>query len=115
MTKNRDPSSDDELIARLRAAAGPEPVTHDPYLDLPVAHEVHVADDQTCADLSHRCGAAGRRPSAVQGYFDVEVTEPVACELCSGHEGSHRAGFSQTRFRHHWRAFEWSDQSRAST
>lgn len=112
MSEHRDTSSDDELIARLRAAAGPEP-TQDPFMSLPVAQEESVPGDESCPEVGARCNAPGRRPLAVSGYFDVQVTEPVACELRAGHPGNHRACFTRSRVRHHWHAFGWADQSTA--
>lgn len=115
MTEQHRSPGDDQLIARLRAAAGPESAHHDPYLDLPVAEEVDVEGDQACPDVGERCNAPGRRKLPVQGYFDVAVTEPVKCELRTGHPGPHRASFARTRVLHHWHALEWEDAPSASS
>lgn len=109
MTDHHDPSSDEELMARLRAAAGPEKPQHDPLFDLPLAREVDAEGDESVPDPGERCKAQARRPVA-EGYFNVEVSEPVACELRTGHEGSHRASFTRSRVLHRWHAFEWSDR-----
>lgn len=112
MTHNHDSTGDDELIARLKAAAGPErPVDADPYLYLPIAHEERVPGDQTCPDVAARCNASARRPLAVPGYFDVPATEPVSCELRAGHPGAHSGGFTRTRVRRRWHAFTWPEQA----
>lgn len=110
MTEHRDASSDDELIARLRGAAGSDRPKHDPLMDLPIAAQTRVSEDQAWPDAAERCNAPGRRPIAIQGYFDVPVTEPVTCELRSGHRGDHRACFTRSRVLHHWQAFEWPDR-----
>lgn len=111
MTQDHDSRKDDELIARLKAAAGPESTAHDPYLDLPIAREERVEGDLSCPDAAARCNAPGRRPLAVQGYFGVPATEPIACELRAGHPGRHIAGFTRTRLLHRWNAFSWPDPS----
>lgn len=111
MTDRHDTSSDDELISRLRAASGPErPTGHDPYLYLPIAHQVDVSTDETSDGAVGRCEASGRAPLAVPGYFDVPATEPVSCELPAGHAGPHRARFTRTRVLHRWHALEWDDR-----
>jgi len=110
LTDHHNPSNDDELIARLRASAGPEKAQHDPLFDLPVARQVDVHGDEGCPDRNERCNAKGRAPAAVQGYFNVEVTEPVSCELRAGHEGGHRASFTRSRVMHRWHALEWPDR-----
>lgn len=99
--------SDDELAARLRQAQTPPPA-HDPFFDLPMAHQVAVPGDGTSPGDGGRCGAPARRPAAVQGGYGVSADEQVRCELPSGHPGPHRGDFSRSRIRRRWRAYEWS-------
>jgi len=102
--------SDDQLIARLKHEAGPEKVQHDPFLDLPVAEQVTIPAEEAHPGEEPLCRAHGRRPLAVHGTMGAPVTVAVDCERSAGHEGPHRAEFSQTRILHHWHVFEWHDR-----
>lgn len=100
--------SDDELIRRLsRETKAGAPPAHDPYLDLPMAHDVRVEDNASQVGTQPVCGARGRRALDVGGIQAVTPTEEVRCELGAGHTGAHRAHFTKTRFTHHWHAVEW--------
>lgn len=101
--------SDDELIARLsHAARADAPPPHDPYMDLPLAHEIDVEGNGSLVGRQPVCGARARRELDIRGLQAVTPTEEVRCELGTGHTGAHRACFSRSRWTHHWHAVEWA-------